>query len=287
MTRLTVLVRWCLTCALVSTAGCSNALIFATSTLTAIDLNAVENGQQTVTVGYKRFEGVVMPVRKDKDGPARQHAFSVLAASSYDTGGLQLTNLTGTKVKTVFATGEAAAQTNAPKAVASLFAAFSGDLFSPEAAFLLGETNDTLRSLSAPRDTQAINAVWREYFASGAPNAQDYAIWLIQRGSETGDPAVMLAEAKSVLAGGATVELTEAEKAAPRDELIRLIDDQTSAADTNLVLDSVGSHLSGPDQISTAAPIEMVIALLSVSARQDDRQTLRSALSQVNGVARS
>lgn len=287
MIRLKELLCLCLTCVLLTTWGCSNALVFSTSTLTAIDLNAVENGQQTVTVGYKRFEGVVMPVRKEKDGPARREAFSVLAASSYDTGGLQLSSLTGTKVKTVFATGEAAAQANAPKAVASLFAAFSGDLFSPEASFLLGESYDTLSALTPPKSNQAIEAVWKQYFPSGTPNTRDYAVWVIQRESETEDPVVMLADAKSSLAGGATVELTEVERAAPRDALIKLVDDQTDTAALNTVLDSIGPRMSGPDTLSTVTPLEMVVSLLSISAREDDRDTLRRSLSEVNQVARS
>ena len=42
-------------------AGCANAVVFSTSQLAGIELNAAENNQQTVKVGLSRVEAISMP----------------------------------------------------------------------------------------------------------------------------------------------------------------------------------------------------------------------------------
>lgn len=88
--------------------GCSNAIYFATSTTTAIEINAGEGGQLHAQLGYKRFEGLISPMATEDDRIISQ-APSTLAAYDLDTG-FQLTttgNEMTTRVRQVFVTGRA------------------------------------------------------------------------------------------------------------------------------------------------------------------------------------
>lgn len=118
--------------------GCGNALVFSTSTLFGIELNALEGGQQTAKVAIQRMEGVSMPACKYEStadwfttrscNPAkmRREAYSTLAIMDSETGVLLLPGLTNSYVKQVFATGRAASDTLAPEAAASTMRALSG-----------------------------------------------------------------------------------------------------------------------------------------------------------------
>lgn len=94
----------------------TNGLYFATGTQVGVELGVVSPNEQAVTVGYKRAEGVTMPTRRI-DGTLIPKAYPVLSIFDLKSGGFNLTKLGSLKVKQVFATGKAANQTNAGKAV--------------------------------------------------------------------------------------------------------------------------------------------------------------------------
>jgi len=107
--------------------GCSNSILFTTSSMVGIELNALEGNSQSIKLGYQRVEGVLMPVNKDgsDNGDIRDNAYSVLSVMDMDTGTLLLGNLQTTTIRQVFATGNAAA--NAYGTVAKSFAALQGE----------------------------------------------------------------------------------------------------------------------------------------------------------------
>ena len=134
--------------------GCArDAVLFATSSTLGIELNAADNAQQTVKVGYQRIEGVIMPVGEETaptGASAQAHpyrsffancpvtrwfvrapgdrrllpeAYSVLSRSEIDTGSLLLGGLDrGTEVRAIFATGAAARQEGAWETARAAFA---------------------------------------------------------------------------------------------------------------------------------------------------------------------
>lgn len=106
--------------------ACTKSLIFATGTMVGIDVKTVEGGQQTANVGYERIEGAVMPVRKS-DGELRQEAYSTLSIFDMDTGSLFTGAFTTTQIRQVFATGKAAQDASAVKAVVSAYQSISLD----------------------------------------------------------------------------------------------------------------------------------------------------------------
>jgi hypothetical protein len=118
-------------CSFLAPSGCSNTLLFTTGTQLGIEVNAAEGGQQTAKVGYQRFEGTVMPIRK-RDGTIAEEVYPVLAVYSLETGTLLLGGLTTTKIRQVFATGKAAVQPRAAEAVERAFRSLEGELI-PEA----------------------------------------------------------------------------------------------------------------------------------------------------------
>lgn len=88
--------------------GCvSDSVVFSTATMYGIELNAVEQGGQTIKVGFHRVEGVVMPM-VDDDGNLLDEAYPVAAAYKSNTGALLLAALTNNYVRQSFATGAAA-----------------------------------------------------------------------------------------------------------------------------------------------------------------------------------
>jgi hypothetical protein len=116
-----------------SSNGCANAIVFATSYQLGIEVNAVENGQQTARVAVSKTEGVTMPVCKDPErwpledcDDLRKQAYSTISMSDLQTGTLLLGALTTTRVRQVFATGDAAKEASAPKAVSETFSALTG-----------------------------------------------------------------------------------------------------------------------------------------------------------------
>lgn len=120
---------------LAASLGCGNTLLFTTSHLIGIEVNAMEGGQQTAKVAIQRFEGVSMPACRDGGwnlwfGKPCQDvipkAYSTLAMSEVQTGNLILGSLTPSRITQVFATGEAAQQRSAGKAVAKTFRALKG-----------------------------------------------------------------------------------------------------------------------------------------------------------------
>jgi hypothetical protein len=136
-----------LACGLLS--ACKNSVLFTTSTMLGVELNALEGGEQSVKVGYQRAEGVMMPVRK-KDGKIMEEAYPVISLYDMDTGSLLLRALTTTRVKQVFATGRAAVKPTAAGAALKAFQALEGellpkDLIDPAARLIkiINETNDS------------------------------------------------------------------------------------------------------------------------------------------------
>lgn len=111
---------WALIVIALSLPSCQNAIVFTTSTQTGIELNAGEGGRETVKVGYDRFEGVIMPLRK-KNGQIIDEAYPIYSRYEFKTGPLLLSAVTTTHVSHVFATGEAALQTNAHRTVDRVF----------------------------------------------------------------------------------------------------------------------------------------------------------------------
>jgi hypothetical protein len=118
--------------------GCGNALVFSTSTLYGIELNALEGGQQTAKVAVQRLEGVSMPTCR-YEGPKdwfttrscdpkemRKEAYSTLAIMDSKTGPLLLPDLKTGYVNQVFVTGQAASESVAPRSAASTMRALGG-----------------------------------------------------------------------------------------------------------------------------------------------------------------
>jgi hypothetical protein len=268
--------------------GCSNAIVFSTATITAIDISAAEAGQQHVVVGYKRTEGVVMPVRENKDGAVRDEAFSTLSAMHYETGGFFTPNRDGTRIRSVFATGEAAKQQNAPKSVMKAFNAFAGDLFSDEAKFLSDEIAGTLTGLRGDRQKKGVDAVWKALAGTSRPDKRLYTIKQIQREQNAAVLQAALGDAK-VAAGiqdGAT--LSKEEKADPSAALIKLVNANASnPARLNPILDAIGGNLEGIDQISSASDLMLVEQLVGIAAKDDDIEALRRAFSELNAETRT
>ena len=93
---------------MLGTTGCiSNAVVFSTSTRLGIEISAAEGGQQHALIGYKRFEGVTMPMREDQ-GELISEAYSIYAFYKLETGSLLLPDLKPIQVDQRFAMGEAA-----------------------------------------------------------------------------------------------------------------------------------------------------------------------------------
>lgn len=305
MARLKPLVLGAVGSALVFANGCTNALVFTTSTVTAIDINAVENGQQTLTVGYKRFEGVVMPVREDKDTcvtcdhrPVRKRAYSVISALRYDTGGLLPENLggndvNGTHIKSVFATGNAAKVQTAAESMMGFFEAYEGDLITPEGKFLLDEIGVTLERLDAAKRAEAETAILEHYLRR--PSQQRYAIRMIQNETNTPTLLAMLEDAKKAVGDSSAESPTDEESADPGAALIDFVanaDDQATDTEgkTQLdkVLDAIGPHLPGPEKpLSELTNAEMARTLVQESAQANDVEDLRESLRRVNSIAQA
>jgi len=119
----------CLVC-LASTACMKDTVAFHTATRLAIEIQTSEE-QPGVNVGYRRLEGVTMPLRVSPDGADGTKdgkgnalvpdAYPVLAGFMTSSSGLWPNGARplGTRIKQVFATGRAAKQLNAPAAVIS------------------------------------------------------------------------------------------------------------------------------------------------------------------------
>lgn len=110
--------------------GCTNAILFSSSTLSGVEFNAAEGGEQAARIGYRRIEGVIMPVAKENKGTKNpelmDEAFSVLSISKFESGSLFTKAFTTGRVTQVFATGRAAVNPGAPRAVAKTFGALEG-----------------------------------------------------------------------------------------------------------------------------------------------------------------
>lgn len=123
--------------------GCKSpeAIVFVTTTHVGVEANAGEGGQQQAHVGYRRFEGVVMPHRKEKKagekiGRALTNAFSVASRFDLHTGSLWLPalslNSTGAfapmTLHQTFASGAAAVDPNTLESLDSDHRVLSGQI---------------------------------------------------------------------------------------------------------------------------------------------------------------
>jgi hypothetical protein len=127
------------------------AVVFHTATQVGIEATAIEAGQQAAHVGYRRIEGVVMPLSFQqeeiitKDGQAirtnrtwrvNTNAYPVLSVFRMTSGSLllpalNLTNQGGTaplRLHQVFATGDAAVLASQSGAAVNDFKALSGEI---------------------------------------------------------------------------------------------------------------------------------------------------------------
>ncbi len=257
--------------------GCARAVVFATGTRVGIELNAVENGQQTVMVGYKRSEGVFMPVREEDDEAPRKTAFSTLSASNFETGTLLLAGLGSTKVKSVFATGAAASEYNAPKSVSKALHAMYSEILSPEVDWLNSELRASLAAMPDPRKDAARKAVWSELVGNEEVGGEGLLIRMVQR---EGDKE-LLVQTLAKVKGSA---LADDEKEDPGSHLIRLIADPSPG--TTGLYDAIAEELEGPDQISRLSEDELVEQLVDLAATDNQVDELRTALGAVLSLAR-
>ncbi len=94
-------------CVLALVSGCAPAkkLLFTTYTKVGLDMSAANNTPTHVMLGYKRFEGALIPVdvpESSKDA-TQPEALSVFAAICLENGWFS-----GVKINQAFATGAAA-----------------------------------------------------------------------------------------------------------------------------------------------------------------------------------
>ncbi len=103
-------------------AGCgTNTLVFTTYTNLGLDVSAANGTPTKAVLGYKRFEGAIIPVDPSKRTATEGDAMSVYAA-------IDMRNqwLDGLTVLQVFATGDAAVKAaEKPAAFAELLQKFS------------------------------------------------------------------------------------------------------------------------------------------------------------------
>lgn len=133
--------------------GCANrAVIFATTTRTAVEISAAEGGQQGVHVGFDRFEGVMMPLVHTNHGGQTvtlAQAYPVYAEYEYATGGLtpaSATNGSALVLRQVFATGRAATNVAVQRQVSADFQALQG-------SYVADDAGDRLRCFWKPDGT--------------------------------------------------------------------------------------------------------------------------------------
>ena len=157
-------------------AGCTapRAVVFVTGTQLGIEVNTVEGGQQSAHVGYRRAEGVAMPlVAKydevvDKRGkPTTNHvqvvmtnAYPVISLFQLDTGSLLVPATTQTatgssgplRLHQVFATGRAAVIAVQSGAAKQDFATLSQRVASDDSSKALQKWLDPDATHAARRD---------------------------------------------------------------------------------------------------------------------------------------
>lgn len=130
---------------LLVTLGCSsNRLIFTTYTKLGIDVSASNGTTTGAMLGYKRFEGALIPVDPAKATGEAGDIGSVLAVLDFDNGWFQ-----GMKLFQIFATGKAAEDAaNDPSHISKLMTAWveekarGGSLEEPSAPKADDETAD-------------------------------------------------------------------------------------------------------------------------------------------------
>lgn len=110
--------------------ACADAIYLATSTSTAIELNAGEGGQAHAQVGYRRQEALVAPMGTS-DGKVAPKAPSTLALYDMRAGSLTLgADMLSTHLKQVFATGRAAKEKKAMESAVKTMRALETGEFS-------------------------------------------------------------------------------------------------------------------------------------------------------------
>lgn len=149
------------------TTGCmTNAVTFSTATRFGIEI-ATTDQSPGAKVGYQRFEGTTMPFRHEEDGTMLAEAYPLVAGFGYSTGGLIpviSTQPMGTRIRQVFATGEAAKETTAPAVVLSALNAEAArvGIAPKEPRELAGQILATLRSVPAERQADAFEILSEE-----------------------------------------------------------------------------------------------------------------------------
>lgn len=115
-----LLVLTCLIAGLSS--GCrAPALVFTTVTVIGAEATADEGLEHHFLVGYKRFEGALVPLLPESSSITGEGAYSVFATLDFKAGMFR------TKIAQVFATGSAAiAMAGSPDAVSNMTSATKG-----------------------------------------------------------------------------------------------------------------------------------------------------------------
>ena len=86
--------------------GCkSNDLVFTTYTKVGLHITAVDSTPTSLIFGYKRFEGAIIPVDRDKATGKPEDVGSVYAAMAITNAWLK-----GLSIQQSFATGDAAVE---------------------------------------------------------------------------------------------------------------------------------------------------------------------------------
>ncbi len=196
---------WLLAAALCVAPGCRHAVIFTTSNLTGVELNAVEGGMQTVRVGYDRTEGVLMPMRRDPVSGEYAEAYSVLAGSSIQSSGFLLASLGNVRVTQVFATGAAAQVPGAEETMKASVDALAGTLVAAEP---LTQAESLLRAVRGTPGDDAQRARALEVVAAwqGAPvRSFADAQAAIQAAAQRGDSAALARLRSELIQAGIAV----------------------------------------------------------------------------------
>lgn len=143
--------------------GCvKDGVFFVSSTQLGIEVNTVEDGQQTARIGYSRSEATIMPVRDGCYGELLPEAYPLLSVFEMDSGPLLVSAFTTTTVRQIFVTGKASLEADAPLAVARM-ATLNPDLRGvavnpdPNRDELVGEVTNLLQVLYQIGDSDERN----------------------------------------------------------------------------------------------------------------------------------
>ena len=143
--------------------GCvKDGVFFVSSTQLGIEVNTVEDGQQTARIGYSRSEATIMPVRDGCYGELLPEAYPLLSVFEMDSGPLLVSAFTTTAVRQIFVTGKASLEADAPLAVARM-ATLNPDLRGvavnpdPNRDELVGEVTNLLQVLYQIGDSDERN----------------------------------------------------------------------------------------------------------------------------------